>query len=126
MSRTMNLPSGISLVDSDTFNYETLANGYILSNFSANPIATFEHQLSGVNMLSRNETNEIMYCEKSKYGYCISQEGLASSGYDLDNERSQGKHLNPSICVLDCKTKGYQVSNRSSRKPISNTNCYKI
>ena len=111
MSRTINLPSGIAMIESEDFNYEMLLKGYILSNFSnPTPMAVFGQQNSDAISWGSNEINEIVFCEKSNFGYCISQEGLASTGYDLDNERSQGKYLSPIICTLDCKTKGYQVN----------------
>ena len=109
MSRTINLPSGIAMMED--FNYEILFKGSdVLSNYS-NPtlIAAFGQNSDGISWGS-NEIHEIVFCEKSHFGYCISQEGLTSIGYDLDNERSQGKYLSPTICTLDCKTKGYQVN----------------
>ena len=110
MSRTINLPSGIAMMESEDFNYEMLLKGYILSNFSnPTPMAVFGQQNSDAISWGSNEINEIAFCEKSNFGYCVSQEGLKSIGYDLDNERSQGKYLSPTICTLDCKTKGYQV-----------------
>ena len=116
-SRTINLPSGIAMMESEDFNYEMLLKGYILSNFS-NPtsMAVFGQQNSNEISWGSNEINEIAFCEKSNFGYCVSQEGLASIGYDLDHERSQGKYLSPTICTLDCKRKGYQV-NTVSKKP---------
>ena len=52
-----------------------------------------------VGNVGSNEINEIAFCEKSNFGYCVSQEGLKSIGYDLDNERSQGKYLSPTILL---------------------------
>ena len=114
MSRTINLPSGIAMTESEDFNYEMLLKGKILSN--STPITVFGQQNSDGISWGSNEINEIVFCEKSNFGYCISQEGLTSISYDLDNKRSQGKYLSPTICTLDCKTKGYQV-NTISKKP---------
>ena len=117
MSRTINLPSGIAMMESEDFNYEMLLKGKVLSNYSnPTPIAVFGQQNSDAISWGSNEIHDIVFCEKSNFGYCISQGGLASIGYDLDNERSQGKYLSPTICTLDCKTKGYQV-NTISKKP---------
>ena len=117
MSRTMNLPSGIAMMESEDFNYEMILKGHFSSNFSSpTPMAIFGQQNSDGISWGSNEINEIAFCEKSNFGYCVSQEGLKSIGYDLDNERSQGKYLSPTICTLDCKTKGYQV-NTISQKP---------
>ena len=110
MSRTINLPSGIAIMESEDFHYEMLLKGHFSSNFSnPTPIDAFGQQNSDAISWGSNEINEIAFCEKSNFGYCVSQEGLKSIGYDLDNERSQGKYLSPTICTLDCKTKGYQV-----------------
>ena len=110
MSRTIDLPSGIAMMEREDFNYEMLLKGFILSNFSnPTPMAVFGQQNSDGISWGSNKINEIAFCEKSNFGYCVSQEGLKSIGYDLDNERSQGKYLSPTICTLDCKTKGYQV-----------------
>ena len=110
MSRTINLPSGIAMMESEDFTYELLFKGDVLSNYSNPiPIAVYGQQNSDAISWGSNEIHEIVFCEKSNFGYCVSQEGLKSIGYDLDNERSHGKYLSPTICILDCKTKGYQV-----------------
>ena len=110
ISRTINLPSGLAMMESEDFNYEMILKGHFSSNFSSpTPMANFGQQNSDGISWGRNEINEVAFCEKSNFGYCVSQEGLKSIAYDLDNERSQGKYLSPTICILDCKTKGYQV-----------------
>ena len=117
MSRTINLPSGIAIMESEELYYEMLLKGHFSSNFSnPTPFDVFGQQNSHGISWGSNEINEIAFCEKSNFGYCVSQESLKSIGYDLDNERSQGKYLSPTICTLDCKTKGYQV-NTISKKP---------
>ena len=90
-----------------------LVEEYIATNFSATPSVLYGPEITNEISWGSNQLNEIAICEKSSAGYCVTQEGLRSSGFVLDSERTQGKYLSPSICIIDCKTKGFEVGKLS-------------
>ena len=109
MSKFMNFPSGHSIMFHNNFTYEMLVKECISTNFSATPSVLFRPEITNEISWGSNQLKEIAICEKSRAGYCVTQEGLRSSGFVLDSERTQGKYLSPSICIMDCKTKAQQM-----------------
>ena len=109
ISKTINQPSGTSIFDNEGF--EIILQSYKNIDFPEVPSVLIGAQGFMDLTLGTDNISEIAICEKDYIGYCISQESLKTAGYLLNNEQSQGKYLSPSMCVLDCKIKGYEVNN---------------
>ena len=107
ISKTINLPSGESMFDDMSF--ETILRGHLSPYLQEVPSVLIEPQVSSEITMGASNISEIVMCEKDFSGYCLKQESLKTTGFLLNNELSQGKYLNPSMCIMDCKTKAYEV-----------------
>ena len=113
MSKTIDLATGLSKVNTNDFSYESLAQTMLESKLPAITSSTDSFISS---QIDSNVQLPLVFCEKNINGFCINQDAISESSLSLDTEELQGTHLSSHICIQHCKIKNFDVSKQNLQK----------